>query len=93
MRRDIPGSKAGVWEESEDGLEAGDICTETSDAEDSGLGMIDDLERKDSLRLTSENFAELSGRKEFTAQRLRTAQNRYLLHKAYASKAAGFFCV
>lgn len=33
--------------------------------------------------LTGRNFAELSGRKEMTENRLMTGQNRYLLHKSY----------
>ena len=44
-----------------------------------------------SIKLTSANFAQLSRREEMTENRLRTAQNRYLLHRAYASKAASFF--
>ncbi|KAH8685908.1 hypothetical protein BGZ60DRAFT_103701 [Tricladium varicosporioides] len=35
------------------------------------------------LKLTPQNFAELSGRKEMTENRLRTSQNRFLLHRAY----------
>jgi len=33
--------------------------------------------------LTGDNFAKLSGRKDITSKTLRTAQNRYLLHRAY----------
>ena len=39
------------------------------------------------VRLTSANFAELSGRVEMTENRLRVSQNRYLLHRKYSSKA------
>lgn len=84
--RDVPGSAAVVLEaEAEDGLEADQIHTEAIVSESSALGMIDDPEKKETARLTSKNFAELSGRDEITWKRLRTAQNRYLLHKAYAS--------
>jgi hypothetical protein len=40
-----------------------------------------------SVRMTSANFAQLSGREEMTQNRLRTAQNRYLMRRAYASQA------
>lgn len=33
--------------------------------------------------LTGSNFAELSGRKEMTENRLKTGQNRFLLHRSY----------
>lgn len=44
-----------------------------------------------SVQLTSANFAQLSGREEMTENRLRTSQNRYLLHRTYASKAVSVF--
>jgi hypothetical protein len=34
-------------------------------------------------RLTGSNFAELSGREEMTENRLKTGQNRFLLHRSY----------
>ncbi|KAH6674170.1 hypothetical protein B0J14DRAFT_458260, partial [Halenospora varia] len=34
-------------------------------------------------KLTPQNFAELSERKEMTENRLKTSQNRFLLHRAY----------
>ena len=43
-------------------------------------------ENTQDIKLTSANFAQLSGMKEMTETRLRTGQNRYLLHRAYASK-------
>ena len=38
-------------------------------------------------RLTAANFAELSGRPEMTENRLKTGQNRFLLHRTYANEA------
>ena len=35
------------------------------------------------VQLTGSNFAELSGRQEMTENRLKTGQNRYLLHRSY----------
>lgn len=44
-------------------------------------------EERDSLvRLTPRNFAELSGREEMSENRLRTGQNRFLLHRSYSEK-------
>lgn len=46
----------------------------------------EELEIQDSekgKRLTATNFAELSGKEEMTENRLRTGQNRYLLHRSY----------
>lgn len=34
-------------------------------------------------RLTASNFAEMSGRKEMSENRLRTGQNRFLMHRSY----------
>lgn len=43
------------------------------------------------IRLTATNFAELSGREEMTENRLRTGQNRYLLHRSYTEdRNSGF---
>jgi hypothetical protein len=41
------------------------------------------MEDSDEGILTAMNFAELSGREEMTENRLRTGQNRYLLHRSY----------
>jgi hypothetical protein len=38
------------------------------------------------VRLTAQNFAELSGREEMSENRLRTGQNRFLLHRSYSEK-------
>lgn len=35
-------------------------------------------------RLTPQNFAELSGREEMSENRLRSGQNRFLLHRSYS---------
>jgi len=35
------------------------------------------------VELTEDTFAQLSGREEMSKNRLRTGQNRYLLHRAY----------
>ncbi|KAN0108488.1 hypothetical protein V8E51_008230 [Hyaloscypha variabilis] len=40
----------------------------------------------DRVRLTPQNFAELSGKEEMTESRLKTAQNRFLLHRNYSEK-------
>ncbi|KAE9378145.1 hypothetical protein N431DRAFT_329652 [Stipitochalara longipes BDJ] len=40
----------------------------------------------DQVQLTPQNFAELSGRDEMTENRLKTAQNRFLLHRNYSEK-------
>ena len=48
-------------------------------------------EEKGEVCLTGANFAALSGREEMTEDRLRTGQNRYLWHRAYASRARGGF--
>lgn len=37
-------------------------------------------------RLTPQNFAELSGREEMSENRLRTGQNRFLLHRSYSKE-------
>jgi hypothetical protein len=42
------------------------------------------LERR--AQLTPQNFAELSGREEMSENRLRTGQNRFLLHRSYSVK-------
>lgn len=39
--------------------------------------------------LTPENFAKLSGREEMTENRLRTGQNRFLMHRSYSEECAG----
>lgn len=36
------------------------------------------------VRLTAENYAKSSGKEEMTENRLRTAQNRYLMHRSYS---------
>jgi len=41
------------------------------------------------LRLTARNFAELSGREEMSEDRLRTGQNRFLLHRSYSENVIG----
>lgn len=38
------------------------------------------------VRLTPQNFAGLSRREEMTESRLRTGQNRFLLHRSYSEK-------
>jgi F-box-like len=43
-------------------------------------------EGTDLVRLTPQNFAELSGREEMSENRLRTSQNRFLLHRSYSDK-------
>ncbi|KUJ11911.1 uncharacterized protein LY89DRAFT_543119, partial [Mollisia scopiformis] len=40
--------------------------------------------RKGEGVLTAENFAELSGMEEMTENRLRTGQNRFLMHRSYS---------
>jgi hypothetical protein len=42
--------------------------------------------RGEALELTPRNFAELSGREEMSEHRLRTGQNRFLLHRSYLGK-------
>ena len=42
---------------------------------------------KGNARLTARNFAELSGMMEMTENRLKTGQNRYLLHRTYVGEA------
>jgi hypothetical protein len=42
--------------------------------------------KKGQVRLTAQNFAELSGREEMSENRLRTGQNRFLLHRSYSEK-------
>jgi hypothetical protein len=37
-------------------------------------------------RLTPQNFAELSGREEMSENRLRTGQNRFLLHRSHSKE-------
>lgn len=39
--------------------------------------------------LRAENFARLSGREEMTENRLRTGQNRLLMHRSYSEECAG----
>jgi hypothetical protein len=49
-----------------------------------GLSTTEDSEEgMHKVVLTAKNFAELSGKKEMTENRLKTSQNRYLLHRAY----------
>jgi len=36
------------------------------------------------VKLTAKNFAELSGREEISENRLRTGQNRFLLHRSHS---------
>lgn len=70
---------------------------ETSDVEGghtaqlmaSNLEALENGQESLTVQLTSANFAELSGREEMTENRLRTSQNCYLLHRAYASKVTG----
>ena len=42
--------------------------------------------KKGQVRLTAWDLAELSGREEMSENRLRTGQNRFLLHKSYSEK-------
>ena len=46
-----------------------------------GIEAIEDL-----VQLTPQNFAELSEKEEMTENRLKTAQNRFLLHRNYSRK-------
>jgi hypothetical protein len=46
-------------------------------------------EEGENIALTSGNFAQLSGREDITENRLRTSQNRYLLHRKYAGRDVG----
>jgi hypothetical protein len=39
------------------------------------------------ITLTAHNFAELSGNAEMTENRLKTAQNRFLLYRSYTEEA------
>jgi hypothetical protein len=49
-----------------------------------GLSTTEDSEEgMHKVVLTAKNFAELSGKEEMTENRLKTSQNRYLLHRAY----------
>jgi hypothetical protein len=52
-------------------------------SEETELEMDDSGESMWTTHLTATNFAELSGREEMTENRLRTGQNRYLLHRSY----------
>lgn len=36
--------------------------------------------------LTVDNFAALSGREEMTGNRLKTSQNRFLMHRSYSEE-------
>ncbi len=38
------------------------------------------------LSLTAHNFVELSGRQEMSENRLRTGQDRFLLHRSYSER-------
>jgi hypothetical protein len=51
----------------------------------------EEVTKQSVVQLTNANFVELSGREEMTENGLRTSQNRYLLHRAYASKAVEVF--
>lgn len=59
-----------------------------TDPPGSGASLMDDGSLEEGAqrekRLTSANFAQLSGREEMTENRLRTGQNRYIMHRAYA---------
>jgi hypothetical protein len=47
------------------------------------MGKSFDVGVEGGAELTGDNFARLSGREEMSKNRLRTGQNRYLLHRAY----------
>lgn len=50
----------------------------------------EDEKEKECEVLTCSNFAKMSGREDMTEKRLRTSQNRYLLHRKYAGRNVGF---
>jgi hypothetical protein len=41
-------------------------------------------EKREVVKLSAKNFAELSGREQMSENRLRTGQNRFLLHRSYS---------
>lgn len=41
------------------------------------------------VNLTAQNFAKLSGREEMSENKLRTGQNRFLMHRSYTEEAQG----
>ena len=41
-------------------------------------------EKREVGKLSAKNFAELSGREQLSENRLRTGQNRFLLHRSYS---------
>lgn len=93
MKRDPPGllvSSAARVAEAGASIAVGDGQEETS-LEIPHLEVSENDQASKTIRLTCLNFAELSGREEMTENRLRTSQNRYLLHRSYASKAGGVF--
>lgn len=93
MKRDPPGLLVSPTAPSAGGGES--VAVEDGQERTSpmmpNLEVSEDAQESKTVRLTSANFAELSGREEMTANRLRTGQNRYLLHRTYASKAGGVF--
>lgn len=46
-------------------------------------------EEREEKVLTAENFARLSGWEEMAENRLRTGQNRFLMHRSYSEECAG----
>ncbi|KAG0645028.1 hypothetical protein D0Z07_9292 [Hyphodiscus hymeniophilus] len=54
-------------------------------------GASPDSRENGGAQLNSANFAELSGREEMTESKLRISQNRFLLHRKYASKVVNGF--
>jgi hypothetical protein len=93
MKSDPPGlvATAATAVDGLDGTEEVEGSTETTLMASSNPEDPEKVGQLEKVWLTIANFAQLSGREEMTENRLRTGQNRYLLHRAYASKAGGVF--
>lgn len=93
MKGDPPGlaTTAATAVEELGGTEEVEDSQETALADSSNSQALEKAGQLEKVWLTSANFAQLSGREEMTENRLRTGQNRYLLHRAYASKVGGVF--
>ena len=90
-KSDPPGlvTTAATAVEELDGTKEVGGSQETVLADSSSSQALEKVGQLENIWLTSANFAQLSGMKEMTDNRLRTGQNRYLLHRAYASKVGG----
>lgn len=90
LKCDPPGLAADATTVAEEASEAPELYSDL-EARGERPSKSEVLEEGKKVALTAANFAKLSGREEVTENRLRTGQNRYLLHRAYASKAGGVF--